>query len=52
MKNLWNIYEMVRRGFVKTLQRLPSGLKCSEYIQGGLLTMTTIVLYILVSFFN
>lgn len=52
MKNLWNSYEKVRRELEATLQQSQFGLKCRVYIQGGLLTITAIVLYILVSFFN
>lgn len=52
MKNLWNSYEKVRRELGATLQQSRFGLKCRVYIQGGLLTIATIVLYILVAFFN
>ena len=52
MTNLWNSYDKVRRELKATLQQSQFGLKCRVYIQGGLLTITTIVLYILVTFFN
>lgn len=52
MKKLWNTYDMVCSRLVETLIRSDFRLKYRVYIQGGALTIFTILFYVLVALFN
>lgn len=52
MKKLWKTYDMVCSRLVGTWMRSEFRLKYRVYIQGGALTIFTIMLYVLVALFN
>ena len=52
MKNLWNTYDMVWSRLVGAWMRSEFRLKYRVYIQGGALTIFTILFYVLVALFN
>lgn len=52
MKKLWKTYDMVCSRLVAIWMRSEFRLKYRDYIQGGALTIFTILFYVLVALFN
>lgn len=52
MKKLWKSYDMVWSRLIGSWMRSEFRLKYRDYIQGGALTIFTILFYVLVALFN